>query len=190
MYTPVLTEPFWRLDARRKWRLIESYVPAGSRILEVGSGPGTVLRQLRQLDFDVVGLDVANNAINDKLRPIVYDGKRMPFRDIAFDVALILTVLHHAEDPETVLRETSRVAKRVIVLEDVYDNPFQRFVTLWADSFFNWEFSRHPHNNRSDREWRNLFQLLGLEVNDYLSFPFLGLFRQALYVLDGRGAIG
>ncbi|MCH2440074.1 MAG: class I SAM-dependent methyltransferase [Candidatus Poseidoniia archaeon] len=42
------------------------------------------------------------------LDPVIFDGKQIPFEDDAFDLAIVLTVLHHTSNPEEVLREAMR----------------------------------------------------------------------------------
>jgi ubiquinone/menaquinone biosynthesis C-methylase UbiE len=37
-------------------------------------------------------------------KPVLYDGKKMPFKDNVFDAALLITVLHHTPDPESIVR--------------------------------------------------------------------------------------
>ena len=189
MYTPRLSAPLWRLDANRKWRLISRFMRPGGRVLEVGSGPGTVVERLRRAGFDVVPLDIRDTAMLPTSRPLLYDGERMPFLDGAFDYALVLTVLHHSHNPAQVLSEAGRVSRTVIVMEDVYLNPWQRRLTQWADSVTNWEFVDHPHNNRTEQQWRNTFAEVGLKVAHAASQPFLGLFRQSIFVLNGSGAV-
>lgn len=173
----------WRQDAKRKYRLIAPFLAANDTILEVGSGPGSLVEELKSRGRNPVALDIANQAHKPRLAPIIYDGSTMPFEDDEFDTALIMTVLHHAQKPEQVLSEAGRVARRVIVMEDVYTNRAQEKLTHWTDSLTNWEFAGHPHNNRTHREWLKNFQSLGFSIDFQRSFAFLALYRQAIYVL-------
>ncbi|WP_157134090.1 hypothetical protein WH8501_21105 [Crocosphaera watsonii WH 8501] len=50
----------------------------------------------------------------------------------------------------------------------------------------NFEFSEHPHNNRTDEEWQNLFERLKLKLIYTESYSFLFLFKQVIYVLEVR----
>ncbi|MEM9302248.1 MAG: methyltransferase domain-containing protein [Pseudomonadota bacterium] len=183
----MLLHYLWKLDARRKWRLISPHLPAGASVLEVGCGMGTVADAVTAQGHPVVALDVADSSRSRELKRVLYDGHRMPFRDGAFDVALILTVLHHATDPEAVLAEAGRVARRVIVMEDLVEGRWQERLTHWADSLANWEFVGHPHNNRDDRGWRETFDALGFSLLSAFSMRFFIFFRQSVYVLDRRG---
>jgi len=73
----------------------------------------------------MAGVDPAPNAIKvaDRRRgerPIefrAFDGKRVPFEDASFDIAILQGVLHHADDPQATIREALRVAREVVLLE-------------------------------------------------------------------------
>jgi len=174
----------WRADARRKLRLIEPWLSHQTSLLEIGSGPGSVLMEFRDAGYQMDALDVSDSSFDASLTPVLYDGARMPFEDGAYDTALLLTVLHHIEDPDAVLAEAARVAGRVIIIEDVYDTPWQRKYTKVADSITNLEFFGHPHSNRSDSEWRETFAKHDLRLIHGAVHRLAGIFQQAVYVLD------
>ena len=153
-------------------------------MLEVGSGPGSVVEELRARGHSVTALDIQNSAFDDSLAPIVYNGVTMPFEEGKFDTALILTTLHHADDPDQVVREAARVAKRVIIIEDIYKSPIQRMLTKIMDSITNMEFFDHPHNNRDHDGWQACFKALNLKTTHISEKPIAGYFLQALYVLE------
>ncbi|MEM9169592.1 MAG: methyltransferase domain-containing protein [Pseudomonadota bacterium] len=174
----------WRIDAARKVTWIEPHLPPSARLLEIGSGPGSVLAALRARGRVVTAVDVADGAYTERLRATLYDGTTLPFAADAFDAALLLTTLHHTHDPLGVLREAARVAPRVLVVEDVYRSAFQRRLTKIADAVTNLEFRGHPHNNKDDAGWRAAFNDLGLVVRHADEKPYVGAFLQALYVLE------
>jgi SAM-dependent methyltransferase len=167
-----------------------AHLRPGDRILDIGSGEGLLADALLRRGFNVSLVDVVDKSMLPHLQPTVFDGITLPYPDDAFDVALLITVLHHIPDPERSLREASRVARRVIVMEDVYQTEAERRMTVLADSWVNWEWRGHPHSNRSDAEWRATFGRLGLRVADageeiHTLWPWR--FRHATYVLERRG---
>ena len=95
---------------------------------------------------------------------MVYDGVTIPFNDLQFDWVLIAYVLHHANDPDSILAEAAGVGKRVMVLEDVVTGRFHHWVTSVLDSIMNLEFFNHPHHNRTDAEWERSFKRVGMNV--------------------------
>lgn len=112
-------------------------LPAGrARILDVGTGsadlPAAVARwahrngrtvHITAVDRHAATLDVARARIapHPEIRAVRGDGLRLPFRDGAFDVALLSMTLHHMEGPALtgILRELGRVAAagRVLVCD-------------------------------------------------------------------------
>ncbi|MBI3884190.1 MAG: class I SAM-dependent methyltransferase [Opitutae bacterium] len=174
----------WLLDARAKERSFLPFLDPADRILDLGSGPGSVCRILRARGFAVTPVDVQDVALDPSSRPQLYDGRRLPFASQSYDVALLLTVLHHTSDPARVLAEAARVARRVIVIEDVYSSPVQRWLTHRVDSLLNLEFRGHPHTNRTDPAWRSHFAARGWRLVHTDSRRIALFFRQQTYILD------
>ncbi len=174
----------WLADARAKERQFRDCLRPGDRILDLGSGPGSVCQLLRARGYAVTPVDVQDVALDPRARPRLYDGCRLPFADGAFDVTLLLTVLHHTPEPERVLAEAARVARRVIVIEDVYASPLQKYLTWWADSLLNLEFRGHPHTNRPDAAWRALFASRGWRLGHTRNRRIAGFFHQRTYGLE------
>jgi SAM-dependent methyltransferase len=170
---------------RIKQHRIEAHLRRGVQLLDLGAGHGGLCKALRANGFEVLPVDVKDGSFFEDVRPVLYDGVKLPFPDAHFDTTLLITVLHHTPDPELVLREAMRVsAHRLVVMEDIYSNPLQRYLTYFTDSLVNLEFHGHPHTNRSDAEWRATFARLGWEIESSESFRTLIFFRQVIYVLQ------
>jgi ubiquinone/menaquinone biosynthesis C-methylase UbiE len=165
------------------FKKIEKYLGKNDKILELGAGTCHIVEFLRNRNFDVTPLDVINISFIDGINPIIYDGKTIPFKDNYFDISLLITVLHHCQDPEDVLKEAKRVSKKVIVIEDVYDNTFEKYVTFVWDSLINLEFFGHPHSNKSHKEWRETFKKLDLKLDGYDRSPLVGGYLNGTYFL-------
>jgi SAM-dependent methyltransferase len=117
----------WReLGALEKARSVELVVdrPVG-RVVDIGCGEGSVIAALQgslgAAGFS--GFEVAPAAIEVARRrhyesPVefaLFDGRRIPSEDRAFDVALLSHVLEHVADPRSLLHEAARVASRVVI---------------------------------------------------------------------------
>lgn len=174
----------WLADARRKYRWVSDWIDPKDKLLEIGSGPGSVIRAFRDAGMQVTGLDIHDSSFDDTLIPVVYDGAVMPFEDKQFDTALLLTTLHHTPDPDVILQEASRVARRVIIIEDIYDTPFQRAYTMLTDKITNMEFIGHPHSNRPHDGWLKTFEGMGLRLRHQQRYRLAGIYQQAVYILD------
>lgn len=174
----------WLWDARQKMARIGIYLKKSDKLLDVGTGPGSVCLLLKKNKFNITPLDIQDLSLTDEVKPEIYDGKRMPFKNDTFDIALILTVLHHTSNHEEIVLEAKRVAKRIIIIEDIYRNTIQKYLTYFMDSLVNFEFCGHPHTNKNDEEWKRLFNKLDLKLKDAQYNVFLLFFRQATYYLE------
>lgn len=91
----------------------------GERVLDVGAGTGRFAALLHPA-HRVVALDASPDMIlaarSKAPFPCVRaDGHVLPFRRDAFDVAIVVMVLHHFRDYTTALREVARVSRRIVV---------------------------------------------------------------------------
>jgi len=172
-----------RVRNKRVFDCFEDYLKEGDRVLDFGCGLGGVSEKLISDGYDVVSLDVENMSLTD-MEPVIYDGKKIPFKDDSFDVALVLTVLHHTPDPEKLLKEVGRVADRMVVVEDVYSGLVGKYVTFFFDSLFNLEFSGHPHSNKSDEEWKKCFKRLGFSLVREDKKRSMVFFEHGIYILE------
>lgn len=91
----------------------------GDRILDLGAGTGRFSRLAAELGRVVaadVSLDMLARARGkgpfDRVRG---DAHRLPFRDDAFDVTLLVMVLHQLVDVPRSFREVARVSRRVAI---------------------------------------------------------------------------
>jgi SAM-dependent methyltransferase len=104
--------PYW---SYQEWRFWRRSVPAGCRLLDLGSARGReIFRERARL---AVGVDLARSALQDCARN--YDGAaladlaRLPFPDGSFDCVVSSHVMGHVpiEGKETVLSEIARVLR-------------------------------------------------------------------------------
>jgi SAM-dependent methyltransferase len=126
---------------RRYAFLTEELAPflrGATSILDVGSSNGRLAQKL------TAGLDVRLRGVDVHVQPHAaidideYDGKTLPFADRSFDCVMLIDVLHHAEDPVALLKESTRVAKHHVLVKDhYYENRFDWQVLKWADYFGN-----------------------------------------------------
>lgn len=134
----------------------------GNRLLDVGMGSGSIAYLLKKKGFNVMSVDVASLSIYDDLKPVIYDGHNLPFKNKKFDTAVIIHVLHHCDDGLEVLDEAMRVSKRVVFIEDTFRNMPEKFLVSCIDSLTNAEFWWHKY--RSVKEWKQIIGKRGWKI--------------------------
>jgi SAM-dependent methyltransferase len=119
----VLRSHRWRTAANSAAYLLPHLVP-GQRLLDVGSGPGTITAELAQLvapgpttavelsqsAADVTRAGLADLGVNG-VEVVVGDVHSLEFADNSFDVVHAHQVLQHVADPVAALREMARVTR-------------------------------------------------------------------------------
>ena len=166
----------WHWDARQKFIRIKPALGTQDRVLDIGSGYGTVTQEMRRQGFQTTPVDVRDQAIHPELQPVLADGAQLPFANQEFDTALLLTVLHHTPQPEQVLAEAARVSAQVLVIEDVYRNKLQQYLTYFADSLFNFEFKGAPSYEQNESGLDGCLRKAGPEPGAATLRPLPALF--------------
>ena len=123
----------------------------GPRLADIGSGTGNYARARRAEGWDPVVVDrqpeMLARAAAKGLETIEADARRLPLADASFDAAMLVSMLHHVEDPPAALAEARRIlrpggrlALMVFTREDVED--------LWLSEYFPstraWMLESHP----------------------------------------------
>lgn len=152
-------------------------------ILDIGSGNGLVSFLLREKGFNTTPIDIHYGNYDASVKPILYDGKKLPFADKTFDTGMILTVLHHVEDPDSMLKEAARVCKHLIIMEDIYKTTFRKYLTFTIDSLANLFYSPCPHTNKTDAEWKQTFSSMNMQLISTEYRRVILVIDQAIYFL-------
>ena len=174
----------WCLNkAKIKLKRLRVLYSSTSKILDIGSGNGALCYLLKKEDIDITALDIKDRSVFNEISPVLYNGNKLPFENDAFDVVQIITVLHHIKDPDKIVLEAKRVGKQIIIMEDIYENWIQKWLTFIADSINNWEIIGHPHSNKTDEQWKAVFKKYDLNLESVRYYNFLAIFKQVTYVL-------
>lgn len=167
---------------------IAPHLRSKGAVLDIGSGTGAVVRTIKKsknVQFTLV--DVAFNPMCNIFPVIIYDGRRLPFPDKSFDNCLLITVLHHSDDPLKVLDEAIRVTSgKIIVIEDIFSDLPSRIITFLGDCLVNWEI-HSPLTNHSLNDWIAIFNKKGLKVShlDKFNLKCVGFpFKLGMFVLE------
>lgn len=169
--------------------LITPLLGESKKILDLGCGSGEVSKALLGSGYLVTSVDVVDKVKVEGVKVLVYDGVNIPFKDKDFDVVLLITVLHHVKDYDKLLIEAGRVANKVVLVEDVYENWWDKLNIWFWDSVLNLEFFGHPHQNRDDLGWKKVFADLKFDLLAERSGKIRELvyeFKQKAYLIQRR----
>jgi hypothetical protein len=113
---------------RHQWihRRIGEFIGCDPRaILNVGCGTNAYSAFLQGLGHRVTALDVVDLSIVADPAVRIYDGRRIP-ADIEYDLALLITVLHHVPRAEhaALLRQIHARGADLLVVEDDATDPW------------------------------------------------------------------
>ncbi len=162
-------------------------IPHNVVLLDVGCGDGFLAARLMQKrpDISIKGIDVL---IRDNIHiPVeVYDGANLPYMDSSFDAVMFIDVLHHAEDPEPLLREAGRVARQAIIIKDHLLNGVLANSTLcFMDNIGN---ARHGvsliYNYWSREKWMRTITSLDMSISEWRER--LGIYQWPLSLIFDR----
>jgi SAM-dependent methyltransferase len=169
-------------------RHLADFLPASGSVLDVGCGNGVIAQSIMQISpgLEISGIDV-------KRRPActipceVYDGHRIPRDEDSVDLVLFVDVLHHVEQPQELLLEARRVARRAIIVKDHFcDSRSARRIL----SFMDWVGNRPhgvvlPYNYFSSAQWDASWNELGVSPDRMLTR--LGMYPKVLRPLFETG---
>jgi ubiquinone/menaquinone biosynthesis C-methylase UbiE len=175
-----------KLRAKKIINSIEKKLVKNCSIIDIGAGTCNTCEILLSKNYSVTPLDIKDLSFTNGISPIIYDGTIIPFDNEKFDIALLLTVLHHTKKPEKVIDEAKRVATKIIIIEDIYTSNLEKKFIYIFDSLLNLEFVNHPHTNKNDAEWRETFRKVGLRIIDVkYTRSFFGI-KQAIYFVENK----
>jgi len=122
-----------------RFRILASVISncfARTTLIDVGCGPGLLIKNLLSLGFDCKGLEPSIiNVLEASARfgsadivEKIHEGciTSMPFRDDSFEIVVCLDVLEHLTvfDVPSALKELARVSSRFVLCSINSDNPY------------------------------------------------------------------
>jgi ubiquinone/menaquinone biosynthesis C-methylase UbiE len=123
----------------------------GRRLADIGGGTGNYARAFAEEGWDPLVIDRAPQMLEQAaakgLESLLADAERLPLADAGFDAALMVSMLHHVDDPPAALEEAKRIlraggclAVKMFSREDVEG--------LWIYDYFPssrpWMIDTHP----------------------------------------------
>lgn len=174
MFTKTIGQAHEKLVFNRRVRVLVDHigalVPAGAQMLDVGTGDGQIAMMIgqQQPDTQVQGIDIM---LREKTHiPVtLFDGTTIPFADDSVDVVTFVDVLHHTDDPQRLITEAARVARRAVIIKDhLSENALDHATLRVMDWVGN---APHgvvlPYNYAPRADWDRWFATAGLTIDRF-----------------------
>jgi ubiquinone/menaquinone biosynthesis C-methylase UbiE len=123
----------------------------GRRLADIGGGTGNYARALRDEGWDPVVVDrepaMLAQAAAKGLETIAGDAQRLPLADESVDAAMLVSMLHHVEDPSAALAEARRILRpggRLALMAFTREDVAASWLTDYFPSTSAWMFESHP----------------------------------------------
>lgn len=146
---------------QKQLNILAPFLAGAKTVLDFGCGDLSLAKALHSTfpQLAITAVDVVDSGIRVPGIPFkLYDGKRLPFGNRAFDVSISYHVFHHCFDPREAYGEVLRVTrKKLLMVEPVYRNKTDRFFLNIADRIANaWRRTRipMPFTFQSEATWR------------------------------------
>lgn len=158
-----------RNRSKKIFKQIEPFIEPGSTVLDLGCGSGKIGELISMKKGCHVALADVIDWNETNLPFFKFTGRNMLFADGEIDHVLLLTVLHHCDDPIQVMKEALRMAnKSVIVIESVHFNRLHKELNKLIDWLLNHALINSemnvPFNFLTPTAWVLLFERLGGKV--------------------------
>jgi 2-polyprenyl-3-methyl-5-hydroxy-6-metoxy-1,4-benzoquinol methylase len=131
---------------------IKKYLVSNGIFLDVGCGGGRVLELIKRSKLRGIGIDVSNifikACISKGLDSVLFDGKKIPFKNESFDMVGSFNVLEHVDNPDLFLNEQVRVLKE------------NGYLIIVCPNFLSISNSFHWHTKGITKKISNLFMII------------------------------
>lgn len=144
----------------------QGFLNEGAKILDIGCGSGIVAKEFQQFfKTKIFGIDIEDKRV-EEIPFQTFDGVKIPFPDDHFDFSLISYVLHHAKEPELLLKEAKRVSKKIIIFEDLPEGVLAKIRCKLHQFTFNLFFQKEKQsfNFKTKKEWEEIFKRNNLKI--------------------------
>jgi SAM-dependent methyltransferase len=185
----IILDKFLRwVDETRAQRVVSILKPVVTgTTLDVGCWNGDVAKRL-QLE-SIIGIDIGAPP-QPQIEVRQFDGRNIPYDDRQFDTVLCCTALHHVDHQSGLIEEMKRTSRRVVILEDAYNNIFEKASVILLHAIGS-RLVGMPYRIsgfKSDQGWRDFFHEHGLRIVKSSNHPGVQplwcFLRHHLYVLE------
>ena len=151
-----------------KYLLLRKYYR--KKCLDVGAGTGRFSKYLLDMGHKVKSLDIVDKSEFPELNLTLFNGKKIPFDDQAFDTSTLMFVLHHTNYQDELIKECKRVTSKYIIIgEDVMKCGVDRVLGNIHLGTSPWSKSKNGFKTKA--EWLSFFKNHGLRLVKSVAIP-------------------
>jgi ubiquinone/menaquinone biosynthesis C-methylase UbiE len=184
---------FWKKVFRAELDYILKELKDADDVLSVGCGPAIIEAGLAEHGFNVTGLDISKEALEqapDKIRIVAGSAEKMDFTDSFFDAAIYVASIQFIDDYKEAIRQTARVLREGGNLLAMLLNPeceFFREKSKNPDSYIN----KIKHTDLREIE-RAITECFSTQTEYFLGIKGQKIFESqdpnlaSLYVIKGK----
>ncbi len=183
---------FWKAVFREELNYLLNHLKGTKDILSIGCGPAIIERNLAEHGFNITGLDISQEALNqapDNIRKVTGSADKTDFPDSSFDAVIYVASLQFIEKYKDAVKETSRILRpggKILVMLLNPESEFFREKTKQEDSYIN----RIRHTDLKEIE-RTIAEYFSIETEYILGIKGAEIFQStdsniaSLYVIKG-----
>jgi ubiquinone/menaquinone biosynthesis C-methylase UbiE len=123
----------------------------GHRLVDVGGGTGNYARALRDDGWDPLVVDrepaMLARAAAKGLRTLEADAQRLPLPNECADAVMLISMLHHVEDPRAAIEEARRILRRqgrLVLMGWSFEDLSDQWMADYWPSTRAWMAESHP----------------------------------------------
>jgi len=142
-YLQSCNSEFWQAVFSKELNYLLNHLKGTKDILSIGCGPAIIETGLAKYGFNITGLDISREALNqapDNIRRIAGSAETLSFSDCSFDAVIFVASLQFVEKYKEAVKETSRILRQSGKILAMLINPqsdFYKEKVKNPDSYIN-----------------------------------------------------
>ena len=184
---------FWKKVFEAELHYILQELKGTKDILSVGCGPAIIESGLSEHGFNITGLDISKEALDqapDSIRTVVGSAGNMNFTDSSFDAAIYAASLQFIEKYKETIKQTARVLRPGGKLLAMLLNPQSQFFKEKTSNPTSY-ISKIKHTDLKEIE-RTIAERFSVKTEYFLGIKGQQIFESqqpnlaSLYVIKGK----
>jgi ubiquinone/menaquinone biosynthesis C-methylase UbiE len=184
---------FWKQVFKAELEYILHELKEAKDVLSVGCGPAIIEAGLAEHGFNVTGLDISKDALDqapDRIRTVVGSAENMDFASQSFDAVIYVTSIQFIERYEGAIKQSARVLRAEGKLLMMLLNPQSRFFKEKAKNPASY-VNKIKHTDLITIE-RTIAEYFSIKTEYFLGIKGQEIFKAespdfaALYVIKGK----